>query len=93
MSVINVPDEIELTLRKPIKDGDQMITSLTLREPTVREMGQAGSLPNVFDSNAKLVSLVSGVPKLAIQEMGIGDMQKAVDFLAHFTRSDRQDGS
>lgn len=83
-----IEDEYTLILKKPIKDGDTVITEFTLREPTAKEMKQANALPDPMDSNLKLISAVSGIPKPALEQMVSRDFQKCSRFFARFSPPD-----
>lgn len=93
MDMDDVPDELVITLRKPVSDGHETVETITLREPTSGEMEQAMNMGNVMASNIKLVSLISGVKKHLVAKIGYRDMNKAAAYLGRFTNADPKDGN
>lgn len=78
-----------ITLRKAVQLGQQTIATLELREPTAAEIVLAqkeGALNGDMASNIVLIAAVSGVPKPAVEKMGIRDVEEASRFLAGFMR-------
>jgi Phage tail assembly chaperone proteins, E, or 41 or 14 len=80
----NLPDELVITLRKPVKLGDVEYTELKLREPTAGEIEKASNVANPMGSNILLVSLVAAMPKPAVEKIGARDLKTASDYLQGF---------
>ncbi|KMN32084.1 hypothetical protein VI26_18115 [Chromobacterium sp. LK1] len=82
-----VPDELTLTLRKPIDFGGEQIHVLELREPTLDELEKFSKeyQKNGHIAGSKfLISLVSGHPVAAIGRIGARDYKAAEEYLANF---------
>lgn len=82
-------DDVKIiTLRKPVTVGSDTIDQIGLREPTGGEMVQFEKelrTEGFQSAMNRLISLVSGVPKVAIERVGIRDLREAADFLSGFT--------
>jgi hypothetical protein len=79
-----IPDELVITLRKPIEFGGETYTELTLREPTAGEYEQVDNVKGPTATDIIMVSLVSGVPKQVIAKVGMRDLNKAAKYLGSF---------
>lgn len=76
-----------ITLRTPVTLGTATYDKLDLREPTAAQIVKAqreGAVNGAMASNILLIAEVSGVPKAAVERMGIRDVQEASRFLAGF---------
>lgn len=94
MANIEMLDELTITLRKSITLGTIEYTELKLREPTAGEMQKAGAIASDgMASNILLVSLVTGMPKQAVEKIGARDMHQAVEYLQGFMRGDQATGN
>jgi len=83
------PEQMTLELSKPVTLGSETYSVLELREPTVGEVekaqrAQRGADGSATASDIVLVSLVSGVPKPAVEKIVYRDFRKAVEYLAVF---------
>lgn len=78
-----LPDELIVTLRKPVKIGDVEYAQLVLREPTASEWEQWDGLEGV-KADVKAVATVSGVPEIAVKQIGSRDLLTAARFIAGF---------
>ncbi len=79
----DVPDELVITLRKPVTLGSETYTQLQLREPTAAEWEQWDKLDGVA-LDIKAVSVVSGVPLPAVQKIGARDLVIGARYIARF---------
>lgn len=77
------PDELVLTLRKPVTLGDLSCTQLSLREPTAGEMMQWDKLAGT-EADIVAVSIVSGTPRPLVEKIGARDLNKAARYLGGF---------
>lgn len=85
----DLPDELVITLRKPVSLGSETCERLVLREPTAGEVDKAQKAGRGPDgsgttSDMVLVALVSGVPKPLVALIGYRDFDKAVKYLGGF---------
>lgn len=78
-----VPDELVVTLRKPVTLGPLTFTELRLREPTAAEWQGWDKLSGV-EADVKAVATVSGVPEPAVALIGTRDLIQASRYLANF---------
>lgn len=78
----DIPEELVITLRKPVTLGDTY-SELRLREPTASEWMQFDKLTGV-EADIKSVSIVSGVPEPAVRLIGARDLLAASRYLARF---------
>lgn len=79
------PDELVIGLRKSVELTGQVYTELRLREPTCGEVAAAQKVGGGMVADIILVSLVSGVPKPAVEKIGYRDVKQAIDYLTGFT--------
>jgi hypothetical protein len=84
------PDTMTLTLRKPIVFGPNTYDKIELREPTAGEMQKATG--DGVESNIRLIALITGIDRPAIERMGARDFHEAVKFLAGFTNPGPETG-
>jgi Phage tail assembly chaperone proteins, E, or 41 or 14 len=77
------PDELVVTLRKPVEFAGKIYDELRLREPTAGEMEEiskhSGTAGTIF-----AIAQVSGTPIGAVRRIGVRDMNKAGDYLLGF---------
>jgi hypothetical protein len=81
-----LPEQLTLTLRKPITLGDNTIETLELREPNASEFKKFSKQAS-SDPAAALVALianVSGVAPPIIDRIGVRDMNAAGEYLMAF---------
>jgi hypothetical protein len=76
--------EKNITLKKPIKIGDQDFLVLNLREPTAAELSKAASAKNNVEAVIELVSVTAKVPRLVAEGMGARDFKECDRFFAQF---------
>lgn len=79
----DIPEQLVITLRKPVTLGDITYTELRLREPTVGEMIELGA-DEGWKADAKAIALISGVPEPAVRNLGVRDGKRASGYLARF---------
>lgn len=78
-----LPEELTITLRKPVEFGGLTYDKLILREPTAGQMLDWDKL-NGHEADVKAVSIVSGVPEQAVHKIGSRDFTAAAKFIARF---------
>lgn len=82
-------DEIVVTLSKPviIGTGDTTITyaELKLREPTAGEIEKASRADTNVGTAITLISLITKIPRGAIEKISRRDLMAADKFLQSFT--------
>jgi hypothetical protein len=78
-----IPEELIITLRKPVTLGSETYSQLILREPTASEWMQFDKLTGV-EADILAVATVSGVPMPAIRMIGARDLIIASRYLANF---------
>ena len=84
---LEVPDELTIPLRKPVKFGDETYSELNLREPTMKEIEKFTQSLNKWDPLVAMnffISVIAGVPKPAIDLIGGRDGKKAREYLSNF---------
>lgn len=86
------PETMTLTLRKPLTLGDQSWPVLELQEPTAAQWQQWDGLKGV-EADVKAVAVVSGVPEVAVKQLGARDLIKASAFIAGFLAPDLETGA
>jgi hypothetical protein len=87
-----IPDELVITLRKPVELGDIKFHELRLREPTAGEMIELGA-DTGWQGDVKAISLISGVPEPALRKIGVRDARKASEYLGLFFATDPSTGA
>jgi hypothetical protein len=85
------PDELVITLKKPVEFKGQSYDQLVLREPTAGEWREILKKPE-DDQRTFCVALVSGVPEGAVLQIGIGQVVEAEEFIVGFYRAARKTG-
>ena len=76
--------EKTITLKKPVKIGEQDFLTLSLREPTAGELSKAASAKNNVEAVIELVSAVAKVPRLVAESMGARDFKECDAFFGQF---------
>lgn len=79
----DLPDELIITPKAPIKVGEAEFPQLILKEPTAFHLTQADPL-NGHAYDVMLITLVSGWPKAAVEKLGARDMLRAARYLGRF---------
>lgn len=72
-----------MQLRVPVEDGDQAITSLSLREPTMAEYEEIMATPAALRIR-KTVSIISALPMNVVAKIGVGDVVRAEAYCSSF---------
>lgn len=83
----DIPDEMILTLRKPVKFGEESYTELNLREPTMGEIEKFTKSLSKWDPLTAMnffIASVAGIPKPVIDLIGGRDGKKAREYLSSF---------
>jgi hypothetical protein len=90
----DVPDEMTITLRKPIVLQDRTISEITLSEPTAMQIQQVAkrAASDPAGSNILLVSLVSGLTEPEVGKIKISDLNKGLKYLQVFIDDDPEIG-
>lgn len=78
-----LPEELTITLRKPIDFGGASYTEIKLREPTAGEWEKWDKLTGV-EADIMAISVVSGTPKQVVAKVGARDLLAASRFIATF---------
>jgi hypothetical protein len=79
----DIPDELTITLRKPVELAGITYAELKLREPTAAEWQQWDKLAGVA-ADIKAVSIVSGVPEPVVAKIGARDLTRAARYILRF---------
>jgi hypothetical protein len=86
-----VPDEITIQLSKPIvlksNGEEEHVTEINLKEPTLGQLTafiKKTNKESALDCMVWLVSEISGIPQLALKEIGTRDYYKAQEYLSAF---------
>lgn len=80
-----------LTLKNPVDFGEERITKLEFKDLKARHLQQLGSSPG-FKEFLNLVSVSTGHPIAAINELSIRDAKKAVEIVAGFFDDGQETG-
>ncbi|MDB5822171.1 MAG: phage tail assembly protein [Herminiimonas sp.] len=84
---MEIPDEKSIVLRKAIKEVDQTVAEVNLREPTVRELEKFQKdieKHGPINAMSLLVATISGLQKPTIDQMGARDFKDCQNYLASF---------
>jgi Phage tail assembly chaperone proteins, E, or 41 or 14 len=83
------PEEKVITLRHPLtlgKGPDALTyTELKLREPRGGELEKATREDTNVGVSLTLISLISGIPRRAVEDIAQRDLREASDYLGGFT--------
>lgn len=77
------PDEMVVTLRKPVSLGSETYTEVRLREPTAGELLQWDKLAGT-EADIVAISIVSGIPRPAVEKIGARDLIACARYIAAF---------
>jgi len=80
----DIPEELIITLRKPVEFGGQVYSELKLREPTAGEYEQVDNVKGATATDILMVSLVSGIPRQVVAKIGMRDVGEAARYLGRF---------
>ncbi|MDX3878123.1 MAG: phage tail assembly protein [Achromobacter sp.] len=92
-----IPDELTITLRKPItlgQGGDaETFTEMALREPVVEELlaFNKESAKDAGDALRKLIAKISTLPLAVVNRVGARDFTKASNYLTSFMAGDEDE--
>ncbi|KAF1040287.1 MAG: hypothetical protein GAK35_03541 [Herbaspirillum frisingense] len=86
-------DQHILVLKQPVKVGDQVIDTLTLKELRLHEMSKANKQTDPFDKMAMMIAFSAGIPMKAAQDLAVSDATAAGDIVASFMPDSLQTGS
>lgn len=78
-----IPDELRITLRKPVSLGDISVAELVLREPTAAQWQEWDRLEGV-EMDIAAVATVSGVPIAAVRMIGARDLIQGARYISRF---------
>ncbi len=81
-------DELELVLREPVKLADLTFESITLTEPTGKILQLAAKEKDEYGALFVLITHTGRVPPAVPNAMRQRDLQRAMDFFAHFSSDD-----
>ncbi|MGO3395343.1 MAG: phage tail assembly protein [Serratia proteamaculans] len=89
LSEQELPDSETLTLRKPVSLGDTKVEyhTIELKEPSLDQVDafyRERDKTNVLNGMGLLISLVSGVPLLAVKRLGFRDYKCCEVWLTRF---------
>jgi hypothetical protein len=81
-----LPDELTIALRKPLKHGDVDIHELNLREPNAGEFEKFAQKATTAPASALLglLASVANIPPPIIAKLGVRDMNAAGEYLMGF---------
>lgn len=83
-----VNDAVVITLKKPIRYGDQLLTFLELREPTAGDLRRLGDLSeglsNPFRLGLELAAVQTGIPDKVLDRLSLEDLGEVVKYLNPF---------
>lgn len=79
---------MEFVLTKTLKHGDEDITTLTLREPTVQDLENLGYIYDIEPNSGRLlintkvaskyISTLAAVPPSVVKQLCLSDYQKLI---------------
>jgi hypothetical protein len=82
---VEIDDEKIVHLRKPVEFAKVTYERINLREPLAWELSKATKAGGDVDTAIMLISLVSKVPKGAVEKLCQRDLQECSDFLGSFS--------
>ena len=88
-----MPDPIIVPLSRPIDVIDQHFTELTVREPTGRDLMQAGDPTERFTFLARIGAGCAGLPIEAVEKMPARDVLALTAAVTSFLEDTPQTGS
>lgn len=83
--------EVTIELKYPVKNGDEQLTSITLRRPLGRDMRRLPAEPSMGHM-MELAACVSGLPDVVWDRMDAEDVTRAMEVIAGFLPAGRPDG-
>lgn len=78
-------DTLDLELRKPVDFDGKTFTQLVLREPSAGELEVINKLTD-FTRDLVAISLLTGIPRPAVDKMLAGDVLRGMKFINSFTQ-------
>lgn len=83
---------MKVALSKPVKQGDEEIRELTLREPTAGDVMECGYPLTIGDGEAtpnaavvgKLIARLAGVPPSVVKQLAVHDFQACLGVVLGF---------
>jgi hypothetical protein len=87
---MSTSEQLEISLRKRVKLGEEEITSIRVREPTAAELLAADQLEGTT-ADIKVVSLVAGMPEALVRKLAASDLLRAADFIADVLKAATED--
>lgn len=82
-----------ITLKHPVKLGEETITTVDLRRPTGADYRQVGSPKNNYDLCLNFAAQLSGLPDSVFDQMdGVDDIPQFVDVVTGFLTSSQETG-
>lgn len=83
-----VNDAVVITLKKPVRYGDQLLTFLELREPTAGDLRRLSDLmeclANPFRMALALAAAVTGIPDKVLDRLSLEDIGEVAKYLNPF---------
>lgn len=76
-------EELTIMLRKPVEFAGTVYDKLVLREPTAGQLIEWAKFEG-HEADLKAISIVSGVPELAVKLIGTRDFTKAANYISRF---------
>lgn len=83
--VKELEDELVINLRRAVNVGDLSYSELRLREPTGDEVVQVEALTGTA-ADIMAISLISGVPRSAVAQIGARDIIQGAEYIGAFMR-------
>ena len=81
-------DELVITFREPIMLADLAFDAVTLNEPTGKMLQLAAKEKDEYSALFVLITHAGRVPPAVPSAMRQRDLQRAMDFFAHFASDD-----
>jgi hypothetical protein len=78
-------EEHVVPLLVPVKLGDMEYASLTLSEPTYKQLTQAGKQASPMEQLGTLIQLNAKVPMAVVEQLRQRDLEACGSFFAHFS--------
>jgi hypothetical protein len=85
---LQAPDELVITLRKPIVFADTRYDEIKLREPTAGEMEKVEAFSGI-KTTMELIRVIAAVPDGVVKKIVITDLRRAADYFLVFTQGAR----
>lgn len=83
---------MKITLHRPISQGPQVFTTVTLREPTARELARISArVPaNNFDAARDVIAMLTGLDPVAVEGLCARDFFQLSEAAAEIFREMEQ---